>query len=109
MIDVEELKNVALALQAAHPNVPARLVLDAVMMVAPGSELQYDPVQRLDTSWLDAHGPFGEMLREALAPEVEDDFLGLMNDPDPEARRVFGQLWEEAVIKRFGRLYLGWV
>jgi len=109
MINVNDLMNVALALQSSHPNVPARMVLDAVMMVMPGSELQYDPVQRLDTSWLRPEGDFGEMLREAFAPEIEDDFMVLQHDPDPQARAVFEQLWERTVISRFGRAYLGWV
>lgn len=109
MINVKDLMSVALDLQASHPNVPARMVLDAVMMVMPGSELQYDPVQRLDTSWLQPEGEFGEMLREAFAPEIEDDFMALLNDPDPQARAVFEELWERAVVNRFGQAYLGWV
>ena len=109
MIDVKELIAVALSLQDSHPTVPARTVLDAVMMVTPGCELQYDPIQRFDTTWLDPRGPFGEMLREAFAPEIESDFVTLLDDPAPETRAVFEELWQRTVVERFGRAYLGWV
>ncbi|HSI56827.1 MAG TPA: hypothetical protein VLA16_04675 [Ideonella sp.] len=108
MIDVDELVSAALALYAAHPEVPARRVLDAVMSVSPGCELKDDPVRSHDTGWLGPRGAFAEFLRQALAPEVEPDFVVLLDDPDPEVRLVFEELWRRAVIERFGRAYLGW-
>ena len=108
MIDVNELVTAAIALQAANPEVPVRRVLDAVMAVPPGCKLKDDPVSSRDISWLGPNGPFAELLRKALAPEIEPDFVTLLDDPDPEVRLVFEELWRQAVIERFGRAYLGW-
>lgn len=57
---------------------------------------------------LDGRGYLADLLHEALAPEVEPDFVTLLDDPDLEVRAVFKDLWHRAVVSRFGRAYLGW-
>lgn len=109
MADLQDLVKVVLALRAANAQAPARQLLDAVMSVEPWCDLKRDPDQRLDLSVLDARGSLAEVLREALAPEVEPDFVSLLDDADPEVREVFKDLWHRAVVSRFGRAYLGWV
>jgi len=102
------LMQAASMLRQQHPGTPAREVLDAVMRVPPGSTLKADPVLRLETAWLAPRSGWAELLREAFAPEVEDDYLLLLDDPDPEVRAMLEELWQRTVIRRFGRRYLGW-
>lgn len=105
--ELNDLVEVALLLRTQHPEKPAREILDAVMRSPPGSNVQSDATLRLEAGWLSPCSAWAPLLREAFAPEVEDDYPELLQDPDPEVRAVSQELWERTVVRRFRRRYLG--
>ena len=104
--ELKEIQSVALGLRMTEPYKSARMVLDAAIPGWLGAELDID--QETEPEWLSPRAPLADLLREAFAPEIDSDFLSLLDEPDPEVRAVFDELWQHAVIKRFGRAYLGW-
>lgn len=105
--ELNDLIEVALLLRQQHPETPAREILDAVLRAPPGADLQADASLRLETDWLSPCSAWAPLLREAFAPEVEDDYPQLLQDPDPEVRAVLQELWARTVVRRFRRRYLG--
>lgn len=106
--ELNDLIEVALLLRQQHPETPAREVLDAVMLAPPGSALRSHAGLREETAWLGPRSPWAGLLREAFAPEVEDDYPQLLQDPDPEVRSVLEELWGRTAVRRFRRRYLGY-
>lgn len=76
-----------LALRASHPAVPALDVLDQVMRGYRGTSPEFD-AGRQDLT--DAGTPFGEVLRLAFAPGLEE---------------ADGATWEELVVDAFAARY----
>ncbi|HSI57553.1 MAG TPA: hypothetical protein VLA16_08350 [Ideonella sp.] len=108
MIDLQDLLAVAVELRARNPLASARTVLDVVMHAPPGGRLKTHSVADVELGWLSPRGRFATLLREALAPEIEEEFSQLLDDPAAEVRQVFWELWEQTVLRRFCAGYFGW-
>ena len=104
----EDLVILALGMKACNPDAPARIVLNTVMRTALGRRLKSQSAQDIPLAWLGPRGRFAPLLRDALAPEIGDDFAELLEDCNPEVRQIFLDLWLRAVVQRFGLVYLDW-